>query len=106
MEVGLCEEEAAKKKLSAHWRRELEKTLQAFDFSCGASTLDLDLPAELGDVHFRDLNCEDLVERLYYSMGYDPICIYCSSEDELECQENFFPICASCKTSKCPISKQ
>ena len=30
------------KKLSEHRRRELEKMLQTFDFSCGASTLDLD----------------------------------------------------------------
>ena len=83
-----------------------ELQLQTFDFSCGASTLDLDLPDELSHVHFRDLNCEDPVEKLYYSMGYDPICIYCASEDELETQENFFPICASCKTIKCPILKQ
>ena len=95
-----------KKKLSAHWRCELEKMLQTFDSSCGASTLDLDLSDELSHVHFRDLNCENPIEKLYYSMGYDPIYIYCASEDELESQENFFPICASCKTSKRPISKQ
>ena len=105
-ECGMWRLVYAKKKLSAHWRRELEKMLQTFDFSCGASTSDLDLPDELSHVHFRDLSCEDPVEKLYYSMGYDPICIYCSSEDELETQDNFFPICASCKTSKCPISKQ
>ena len=87
-ECGMWRLVYAKKKLSAHWRRELEKMLQTFDFSCGASTSDLD---ELSHVHFRDLSCEDPVEKLYYSMGYDPICIYCSSEDELETQEIIFP---------------
>ena len=102
MKVGVCEEEA--ECTLETWAG--KKTLRTFDFSCGASTLDLDLPDELSHVHFRDLNCEDPVEKLYYSMGYDPICIYCASEDELETQEIFFPICASCKTSKCPTSKQ
>ena len=105
-ECGMWRLVYAKKKLTAHWRRELEKMFQTFDFSCGASTSDLGLPDELSDVHFRDLSCEDPVEKLYYSMGYDPICIYCSSEDELETREKFFPICASCKTSKCAVSKQ
>ena len=94
-----------KKKLNKQARNELEKRLGDFDFSCGSSTSDLDLPEELSDVHFRSLRCEDPVERLHYSMGYEPICIQCSSEDDLKLSDNEYPICESCALSKQPVPK-
>ena len=33
---------------------------------------------------------------IYYSMGYEPICIYCSLEEDLVISEKYYPICASC----------
>ena len=84
-------------------KKELERKLSSFDFSCGSSTTDLDLSDELADVHFRDLRCEDPVEKLYYSLGYEQICIYCSSEpDDVDITEKCYPICLSFKS---PISK-
>ena len=59
----------AKKKLTRQARKELERRLNDFDYSCGSSTSDLDLPDVLVDVHFRELRCEDPVEKLYYSMN-------------------------------------
>ena len=98
----------SKKKLSLQAKKELERKLNNFDFCCGASTSDLDLPDELkeSDVHFRDLRCEDPVEKLYYSMGFEQICIYYSTEDDLDIRENFYPICASCLSIKEPISRR
>ena len=46
-------------------KKELERKLNNFDFSCGSSTSDLDLSEEFTDVHFRDLRSEDPVEKLY-----------------------------------------
>ena len=45
----------------------------------------------------RQLQCEEPVEKLYYSMGYEPICIYCSSEDNLDIPNDSYPICEFCK---------
>ena len=64
----------SKKILTSQAKNELEIKLNNFDFSCGANTYDLDVSDELSNVHFRDLRCEDPVEKLYYSMGYEPIC--------------------------------
>ena len=61
-----------------------------------ASLLDLELPAYLSDVCVRDLQCYDQVEKLYYSMNYDPICIHCSSEDNLQTAEGYYPQCSQC----------
>ena len=80
----------SKKKLSSQTKSELERKLSNLDFSCGASTSDMDLPDELSNVHFRDLRCEDPVEKLYYSMGYEQIC---STEDDLDTSENYYLIC-------------
>ena len=46
MEIDLRKEKA---------RKELERKLNNFDFSCGANTSDLDLSDELSDAHFRYL---------------------------------------------------
>ena len=82
--------------------------LSYFDFSCGASTLDIGLSDELSNAHFRDFRCEDPVEKLYYSMGYEQICIIIlfSTEDDLDTSENYYPICVSCMSNKEPISKK
>ena len=80
------------KKLTVQAKKELERTLSSFDFSCGSSTTDLDLSDELADVHFMDLRCEDPVEKLYYSLGYEQICIYGSSEDDVDIPEKSYPI--------------
>ena len=95
----------SRKKLSAQARKELDKKLSEFDFSCGFNLSDLDLPDCLVDVHCRDLRCGDPVEKLYYSMGYENICIYCSSEDYIIIPDKCYPICMTCADTKQPVTK-
>ena len=49
-------------------------------FTSGSSLEELDLPAPLKEVYVRNVNCADPIEKLYYSAGYDPICIYCATD--------------------------
>lgn len=77
-------------------RQELESLLDGYTFSCGATLSDLELPSILSEVCARDLQCYDPVEKLYYSRNYDPICIYCCSEDNLETKDGYYPQCKSC----------
>ena len=41
---------------------------------------DLELPDSLSSVCVRDVECYDPLEKLYFSMKYDPICIYCCGD--------------------------
>ena len=84
------------RKLSSISRQELTKILDDFTFTCGASLHDLELPPTLSDVCVRDLQCYDQVEKLYYSMDYDPICIHCSAESKLEVKGGCYPQCTEC----------
>ena len=84
------------RKLSSAARQQLATMLESLTFTCGASLLDLELPAYLSDVCVRDLQCYDQVEKLYYSMNYDPICIHCSSEDNLQTAEGYYPQYREC----------
>lgn len=67
---------------------------------------DLELPEKFADVHFRDLKCADPVERLYYSLGYEPICFFCSSENDLNITDKQYPICTTCALSNKPVDKR
>ena len=61
-------------------------------FTCGSSLEELELPAPLNEVYVRNLNCADPIEKLYYSAGYYPNCIYCAANvtaDRLE----YYPQC-------------
>ena len=90
-------------KLKAEDKRILESKLDSFAFSCGTDLEELDLPEHLQNLSVRPLQCEDPVEKLYYSMGYEPICIYCSSEDSLDIPNDSYPICEFCKGLGKPI---
>ena len=54
-------------------------------------------------MHFSNLRCEDPVEKLYYSAGFEQICVHCSSVDDLP--DKNYPICGSCSVSKQPMTK-
>ena len=84
------------RRLSSAARQQLATTLESLTFTCSASLLDLELPAYLSNVCVRDLQCYDQVEKLYYSMNYDPICIHCSSEDNLQTAEGYYPQYREC----------
>ena len=51
---------------------------------------------ELGDrfteVFVRQIRCQDLVEKLYYSVGkHQPVCLHCCAEGSLTVTPNFYP---------------
>jgi hypothetical protein len=85
------------RKLSSAARQELATILDNYTFTCGASLNDLELPSTLTEVCVRDLQCYNAAEKFYYSMKYDPICEYCSSEDSLMSAEGCYPQCAQCQ---------
>lgn len=90
-------------KLKAEDKRLLERKIDNFAFSCGTTLEELDLPEHMQNLAVRQLQCEEPVEKLYYSMGYEPICIYCSSEDNLDIPNDSYPICEFCKGLGKPV---
>ena len=94
-----------KKKLKKAERRQLELKLDGLSFTCGSSLQELDLPAPLNDVYVRNLKCFEQVERLYYSAGYEPICIYCAGKVPDIPYTDAYPQCVHC-TSKPTVSKK
>ncbi len=64
-------------------------------YSCGATIQDLDLPEKFSCVYLKDHNCHDAVEKLYYSAGFEPICIYCAAENVDDCVGSY-PKCSDC----------
>ena len=91
----------SKKKLKKHERELLQQRLDGLMYTCGASLEDLYLDPPLNEVYVRDVCCLDHIEKLYYSAGYEPICIYCACEVDgnAECSE-CFPQCSECKQPK------
>ena len=85
----------SKKKLKPEDHRHLSLELDDLTFSCGASIQDLNLPALLDEAFVRSVNCFEPIEKLYYSAGYEPICIYCAGQvDATASTNNFFsPMC-------------
>ena len=95
----------APRKLSSAEKCKLSKCLQEHTFTCGANLSDLNLTETLRDVCVRDLSCYGPVERLYYSVKkYEPICIYCSSTQNLIFNVDTYPQCKHC--TKEPIKKR
>ena len=96
----------SKKKLKAEDRCLLTLQLEDLAFSCGALLQDLDLPAPLNEVYVRSVNCFDPIEKLYYSAGYEPICIYCAGQVASATESRkFYPQCIHC-ISKPQISRK
>ena len=49
--------------------------LDNYSYTCGFSLQDIELPQPFREVYIRNINCYEPIEMLYYSAGYDPICI-------------------------------
>ena len=98
-ECGLWRLLYSKKKLKADDRQRLEQELDGLMFTCGSSLEELDLPAPLKEVYIRNVNCADPIEKLYYSAGYDLICIYCATDVTADSPE-YYPQCSDCTQLK------
>ena len=95
------------RKLSSIVRQELVTVLDDYcnTFTCGATLSDLELTGRLSEVCIRDLQCYNPLEKLYYSMNYDPICIHCCSEDNNVSVQGCYPQCGNCKHKE-PMKKR
>lgn len=70
----------SKRKLSIR-ETEIQSFLDDIAYTCGATLEELNLPEKFSCIYIREHSCSDTVEKLYYSAGYAPICIYCAEED-------------------------
>ncbi len=95
----------SKKRLKKGERHQLELVLDGLYFTCGSSLQELDLPSPLDEVYIRSVKCFQAVEKLYYSAGYDPICIYCAGNVELGNDSTSYPQCVHC-SSRPQITKR
>ena len=58
---------------------------------------DLVLPSGIS-IHLKDHDCQDHVENLYYSCGYEPICIHCGEYlSGVDPFAIYYPQCENCK---------
>ena len=88
-------------KLSFEQREYLQLQLDHHSFSCGADLSNLELSR---DLYVRSLNCHDLVECLYYSAKYPPICIYCATDVPANTlTSHTYPQCQDCTDMKHPL---
>lgn len=69
----------SKRKLSVGERSTLQSILEDVSYTCGASFDDLSLPESLSCVVVRDHRCGDVIEALYYSAGFEDICVHCAA---------------------------
>ena len=98
----------SKRKLSVSARNTLQTILEDVSYTCGASLDDLDLPDSLSSVVVRSHQCGDAIERLYYSAGYEDICIFCATASHLvqSLPDSVYPICSSCQETNQPVHKR
>ena len=73
----------------------LQRVLDDFIYTCGSKLHDLQVPQEFENVEVKDHSCHDPIEKLYYSVKFDPICIYCG-RNQLFTSENVYPKCTEC----------
>ena len=58
-----------------------------------------DLSVGLKDAYLKDHDCRDPIEKLYYSCGYQAICIHCGCSEYLRGVEehgHHYPQCRDC----------
>lgn len=92
----------AKHKLKKEQYEKLQDELEDASFSCGSQLSELlgEKHAEL-PVYVKDLTCEDLIEKLYYTVGHEPICIYCSDlVSDYNKSSVHYPLCTFCNTKQ------
>ncbi len=91
-------------RLSVWDKADLQHIIDDISYSCGPLIQDLDLPEKFSCVYMKDQNCHDTVKKLYYSADFEPICIYCASENVDDC-DGSYPKCSDC-SEKLTIKKR
>ena len=105
-----CEECGVWYSRRVNQRATLQSILAEVSYSCGASLEEIDFPPTLSShtLVVRDHRCGDIIERLYYSAGYEDICIYCGGTSDL-CDQDLsalYPLCTKCREKHQPIQKR
>ena len=80
---------------------DLKKLLDDISYSCGATFNEIDLPETLKSVCVKQHSCYNPTEKLYYSCGYEPICIYCGTCCE-DIDEVTYPQCLNMECQSKP----
>ena len=80
-------------KLTNEERQKVQETLNTVSFTCGAPIADLDSDLQ---VYTRALHCFKPIEKQYYSAGYETICVYCASSENLDTSSDHLPQCNGC----------
>ena len=86
----------AQRKLTCLEWKLLEQALADYSFTCEAPLQYLDLPGRLVKVNVRDMSFGEPIEKLYYSVKYPPICIYCAIPVDMNPGEDHYPQCQDC----------
>ena len=85
------------RKLSSIAWQKLVTILDDYTFICGPTLSDLELSGRQSKVCICDLQCYNPLEKLYYSMNHDSICIHYCSEDNAVSVQGCYPQCEKCK---------
>lgn len=93
----------SKHRLKKDQQMKLESVLGTHSYTCGSKLKDLHLDEEFNDVEVKDHECFDMIEVLYYSAKYEPICIYCG-EVEPYISDDEYPQCQNCNSK--PVVKK
>ena len=67
----------------------LQQLLNDHSYSCATKLQDLHLGDEFKDVEIRDRACGDTIEKLYYSAGFEPVCVYCGCDQPFTSPEQY-----------------
>ena len=93
------------RKLSPGLQKQLSTLLEDYTYTVWCDTLGLRaIPDSLSSVCVRHIECYDPLEKLYFSMKYDPICICCCGDKNRKSTEGYYPQCELC-ADKTPIAK-
>ena len=95
----------SKYKLTSQEKKQLNTILEDYTYTCSATLADLELTGRLADVCMRVLNCYEPLEKLYYSLNKEPLCIYCCGDSDLASAQGCYPQCSDC-LQKPNISKR
>ena len=85
----------SKYKLKIEQREYLQQLLSNLSYTCGSQLSDINLPVEFDNVEIRVHQCGDIIEKLYYSAKYEPICAYCGVSEPYS-NEQYYPQCQNC----------
>ena len=92
----------SKRKLAIQECIQLEQLLTDISCTCGARMKDIQLPLGLNCVEIRIHDCNDRIEKLYYTAyPRDVLCIHCGNTNNIvDSEEMIYPYCNDCSNKE------